>query len=362
MFCSKCGSKILEGALFCENCGARVAASIETPVSEPIPTAQPAAPNYGAAPVTVAKKTSGRGVIIAVISVALAAAVALGAWYFLFKDKDNKNDNSGNTPPVVEEITPEEVIEKTLEAVEDVESFSIRGETNSDYVFMDEQVKANTIIDGRVSVEDGDNYFKVDITSDGSTNSSEMYIEEGALGYNIYMYTADTWYKQEGIDESKIAQMGSGFDGLESLVFYMEKMEVNTMDEKVYKGKEVIILDGIIDAETSEEVLEKAGLMTLLDQLGEENARKIMTGLKPIKFKIIIDKETYLPVEYECDMTELTEAMYENIQELAAEEGEEISFEIYENIGIVTIDDYNSIEDIIIPDEAYEGTELQIVQ
>lgn len=102
MYCTKCGAKLADDAVFCTNCGAPCeAAPAPNPVPQPIEAAQPVAPEapvYSEAPVfsqapvaaeppIAAKKPSGgRGILLGLGCLLLAAVVAFGAWFLLRKN------------------------------------------------------------------------------------------------------------------------------------------------------------------------------------------------------------------------------------------------------------------------------------
>lgn len=102
MYCTKCGAKLADDAVFCTNCGAPCeAAPAPNPIPQPIEAAQPVAPEapvYSEAPVfsqapvaaeppIAAKKPSGgRGILLGLGCLLLAAVVAFGAWFLLRKN------------------------------------------------------------------------------------------------------------------------------------------------------------------------------------------------------------------------------------------------------------------------------------
>ena len=96
MYCTKCGAKLADDAVFCTNCGAPCeAAPAPNPVPQPVEAAQPVyseAPVFSQAPVAAeppiaAKKPSGgRGILLGLGCLLLAAVVAFGAWFLLRKN------------------------------------------------------------------------------------------------------------------------------------------------------------------------------------------------------------------------------------------------------------------------------------
>ena len=102
MYCTKCGAKLADDAVFCTNCGAPCeAAPAPNPIPQPIEAAQPVAPEapvYSEAPVfsqapvaaeppiTAKKPSGGRGILLGLGCLLLAAVVAFGAWFLLRKN------------------------------------------------------------------------------------------------------------------------------------------------------------------------------------------------------------------------------------------------------------------------------------
>ena len=96
MYCTKCGAKLADDAVFCTNCGAPCeAAPASNPVPQPMEAAQPAvteAPVYSQAPaaeeppIAAKKRSGGRGILLGLGCLLLAAVIGFGAWFLMRKN------------------------------------------------------------------------------------------------------------------------------------------------------------------------------------------------------------------------------------------------------------------------------------
>ena len=117
MYCANCGSLLDNDALFCPNCGQRVAVSppiqpaqnawaTQQPVQQPVYTPYTAQGNAGAQaqtpPAKPRKKTNKKRVILAVVAVALVAAIVCGVIFLLPKNPPSSKNvfaSAANSAP-----------------------------------------------------------------------------------------------------------------------------------------------------------------------------------------------------------------------------------------------------------------------
>lgn len=174
MFCTNCGNQLSDDALFCPNCGARVAAASgpQVPPEQQPAAPQPATPQplwqqepqpqqpqqtwqqpqqaapayqepyYGAAVPVAAKKRSGKkGLLIGLGCVALAALVGGGIW---FLSRMNKAENkllqaAKNSLTALEDYTASlpnlHSVAENLERLSDQQALRFRMDMSSEYAY-----------------------------------------------------------------------------------------------------------------------------------------------------------------------------------------------------------------------------------
>ena len=109
MFCMSCGKQQLDGAKFCTNCGAPLAApgQAAAPVSaSPAPATAPA-PGVPTQPAGDKKPGHGKTIGVVIACVAIIAAAAIAIYFILFSGKAENDAQVAVTPATTEAATTE---------------------------------------------------------------------------------------------------------------------------------------------------------------------------------------------------------------------------------------------------------------
>ncbi len=275
------------------------------------------------------------------------------------KDKDNKcTEEKNNT----KEISANKVLEESIAALEKADSLHLSQETSSSYTISNNSVKLSTSVESDIDIKNGLLSHDMKTNQNGQEVNMQMYVESQNSKSNIYMSSNNVWLKQTGIDSSDIYRLGSGLNGIEHIQFYLKAIEASYLDSE--SDEDNYIISGIIPSDDSEEILEKNGFLTIIEQLdssgelSDSDRQSLISNLAPIDLVIYINKDTMLLSKLEFDITKLTDSIYKNLNKIA---GGIFAYTISENKGIIMFSDYNDISDIIIPNEALSGTEYKLV-
>ena len=248
----------------------------------------------------------------------------------------------------------EKVIESTLENLDEAESFRIENEITKKWNDMGIEGGDNTVSCHIVNFKDKVQFIDFDLKNPGQET---CYVEETESGNNIYVSSASVWRKQMGIPAEAVEKLGLSIDSHDTVKVYMDHMKNNcNMDE----NESSYILTGNIDA-SSEEILEKVGLGTLIDNLlesGLDNSQveEVVSGAGEFKISVTVDKKLMLPTKVEMDLTLVTQNIMNKIAQVLGESSET---EVVESISVSTYSQYSEIGDIIIPEEAVNAQEIQ---
>lgn len=122
-------------------------------------------------------------------------------------------------------------------------------------------------------------------------------------------------------------------------------------------GSQATVYSGELDEKYFEEVIQMTGVSSALEEtLGVEGAGDMFSGLGSIPLTIAIDDNSGMMVRCTMDMTNAMQAMMKNVFDLAMESSGlgsiEIEIEIPKAIATMTLSQFNSVGEIVIPDEA----------
>ena len=257
------------------------------------------------------------------------------------------------------------ILDKTIQALDTVQSVHISQNSIADYTVMGTRVNMNMTLDSDINISQGITYVNMTANQGGRNVSSEIYIQGDTSTTDIYMSSNGIWLKQTGVPTADLYKLGSGFDGLEGIRFYLTNMEEIYLDSSSDPNNHIV--SGIIGSDATEEVLRKGGLTTIIDQLdsndeiSDSDIESLLNNLDPIKITVLIDKDTFLPTQMTMDMKDTTDSMYRNIENIASKYGESISYSITTNKGVTNFSRYNDLSEIFIPDEATNGREYTII-
>ncbi len=259
-----------------------------------------------------------------------------------------------------------EVLEKINTALDGIKSLHLSQSTSSNYSVMGSSVNMSVGLESDINITNGIMRCDMSTKYGGRTINNQIYIKTNGNTSDIYMHTSGTWVKQVGVNINDLYKLGSGFEGLDGIKFYLNSMEnayiESDSDEKNH------IISGEIGSADTEEALKKSGLSALIDQLDDSDEisdadiQSMFNNLSPMKFVFYIDKTTMLPSKMIIDMKDTTDSIYRNIKAIAAKAGENLTYSISENSATTYFSKYNGLSEIFIPEEAANGMDYKIVR
>ena len=249
----------------------------------------------------------------------------------------------GGGDPAAE--TPAQAMEQSQKAMEAVKSLhydmdmsfgmsaqgqsvDVKSNMSVDYILEPMTMKMDMHMDlGEMGKQDMTTYL---VTEDGTAT---MYIQD----------QTGTWTTTPVGDLSSLDQ----YDATASMDLYLSSTENFTENgTETINGKEAVRYDGVIAKEDMEEVLEASGMLDQLESLNLGSSTAMISELGDLPVSVWIEKETYYPVRYDMDMTELMKKMFDQMG--AAEMGLTLS-----DVKVsMVMSQMNEIGDITLPDEA----------
>lgn len=259
-----------------------------------------------------------------------------------------------------------DLLEKINVALDNVKSVHLSQNTTSDYTVMGSKVNMGISLESDVNLTNGIMHTNMTTKYGGRNIANEIYIRTSGNTSDIYMSTSGMWVKQTGISASDLYKLGSGFEGVDGIKFYLNSMENVYLESD--SDEQNHIISGVIGSKATEEALKKAGLSTIIDQLDDNDEisksdiQSMLSNLAPMKVTFLISKDTFLPTQMTIDMKDTTESIYSNMKSIAAKYGESISYSISTNKAVTDFSKYNGLSEIFIPDEAVNGTDYKIIK
>lgn len=256
------------------------------------------------------------------------------------------------------EETPEEVLAKAQQAMEEVKSmgYDMDMTMTMEADGLDEPLEILTT-------------YQVDTTMDPLAVKANMEIDMGELGgstqMQIYLVEQDGSYQiatgtvgedgqttwQTGVTDSLTGM--EQLDGKAAMDVYLSSAQSFTQGAtETVNGVEATRYDGVIAGADLEEVLEASGTLEQLDGLGLGDVDVLLTDLADLPISIWIAKDTYYPVQYEMDMAAMMQTMLEKSM---GSELDDLGMTISQLTTKMTTRDFNNIPEIQIPSEAMAG-------
>lgn len=260
----------------------------------------------------------------------------------------------GGTAPAAE--TPEEVLTKAQEAMADVTSMGYdmtmdlsmgaEGET----LAISTVTRADTVLSPLAMKAE----MEMDLGDLGETTSMTIYAKEQDGSYLTVVGTPDeagqmTW------QSSSMDALGDleNLSGTDSLQLYLDSIQNFTQGEsETVNGVEATRYDGVILGEDLSEVIAASGALSQLDSLGMGEMSDLFTDMGDLPVSLWIAKETYYPVKYEMDLTEMMQSILNKT--LSEQLGADIGLTVEQAALSMTIRDINQVGEIEIPAEALE--------
>ncbi len=258
-----------------------------------------------------------------------------------------------------------DLIERVNAALDGVKSVHLSQNSFSDYSVSGTDVNMNVNLESDANITQGTTYANMTTRQGSQSLRSEVYVETNGGTSNVYMSANGIWVKQTDISGHDLYKLGSGFEGVGGIKFYLNAMENIYIDSD--SDEQNHFLSGFISSASTEEALKRAGFATIIDQLdtnddiSSSEIQSIMSNLSPMKITFLISKDTMLPVQMTIDLTSTTDSIYSNLASIASNHGESISYQINQNEVVSNFSQYNGISEIFIPDEAYQGRDYKII-
>lgn len=274
----------------------------------------------------------------------------------------DKEKEPGKKEPVEKNFTDEEIIDKSKEAFSDIKSVSVVAEVETDVSVMGQTVTTKGDVVTDVDVENSIQYANVSMTQNGTTTVSETYVKADGNQVETYVSSNGIWMKQtQGIDLSKAKELGIDPSSTNVMVeLYLDNLKNNsTKTEETVDGKECYVFEASINS-SQIEMLKQSSLKDTINALmqagiSEEELEEMLSSMGNIEYKISIDKETFLPVRMDMEMSE---AMTVLMGALLETQGVNMKVEIPRCVAASKYTNYNSVASIVIPDEALNGEEI----
>lgn len=259
--------------------------------------------------------------------------------------------------------TPEEVMEKAAENLGKVKSMSYVMDMEIEMAIMGQPMEMKMTMDTDAVMEPLATAAKVTMSMAGTEMQMEVYGD--VVDGKAYSYAGTdsgngemTWIRTEA--ESLEAE---GLNGRDSVIHYMGMIGGLTEgEEETVASVTATRYDGVITQEYFEEVLSSNEMLgdMLSSVVGGDglSVEELTENIGEMPISIWIDKERWLPVKYELDMTAMMESLMTTvIEEALAGLGEDAEMpEDFFTMEVVSasmvIDGYDNVEAIEIPEEA----------
>lgn len=123
-------------------------------------------------------------------------------------------------------------------------------------------------------------------------------------------------------------------------------------EETLTNGTETVRYDGIISKDQLEKVIESSGMSSQLENMGFEPSitQNMFRELNDLPICIWIEKDTYMPVQYQMDMTAIMQSMLDGMMDSLGDAASDITVN---KVRIsMTVQSINDIDHIDIPEDA----------
>lgn len=259
------------------------------------------------------------------------------------KNEDNGKKQEQQDPAKKEEpkLTAQDIYDKTMDASEDIKGFSVKMDMEQEMSFEGETIKLDSAMDTDMTMDPMTMYQKMTMTVEGDDVVSETYFTEEGM-YILEPYTG-WWIKYPDEEVQPILeQAGEGNAPMSEL----QQLEDFADDIKLKEEDKYYVLTLKADSgEKFTELIQQTLEQTMPEELLEDpdvyDAFMNNFTINSMEYEIVIDKETYYPVEVNMDMD----------MDVTAE-GETVK--MVQSVKAV-YSDYNNVDEIVIPQEALDG-------
>lgn len=252
-------------------------------------------------------------------------------------------------------LTPDEVMEKAQKSMDSITSMSydmtinMEMSVDGESIIMNSDAVADCILDPM--------QMKIDMTMDmgeiGSLATTEYVVGEN--GQNMMYIGMDLgagqmiWAKQEFPDLSSLEQ----YDAKATMNMYIDSAESFTQNgTESINGVHTTRYDGVIKGDAIEQVIDASGIMEQYAALGldDETMNLIQGELGDLPISIWVADDSYVPMKYEMDMTDMMQVMMTKMSESMDEENPDITIDAV--LISMTMKNINGVSEIVLPEEA----------
>ena len=254
--------------------------------------------------------------------------------------------------------TPEEVLVKAQEAMDNVTSvgYDMTMEMALGVEGMEEAMNISSVTSAEAI--QSPLTMKAEVTTDmgdvlGESLTVTMYVKEENGSYLTAIGTPDdsgavTWETMTMDSMDQLANL----DGKATMDLYLSSGSgFNEGATEMVGDVEATRYDGTIPGAKLEEVLESSGVLTQMESLGLGDATTMFSDMGDLPMSIWVAKDTYYPVKYEMDMAAMMQSILEKV--LSEQAGMDVGLTVEKMNVSMVMRDFNAIENIDIPAEAF---------
>ena len=259
----------------------------------------------------------------------------------------------------------ENPIEESLKRMAEVDSMKAQMVINMDMSLkadgQSQDIESVTTMDMELMTDPLKIKMEMVVDAGAGSQSMSIYGDADENGnYMMYVFDGESWGAMP-ISESDLGDYNA-----QSL------MEDQIGDTSVYvlegteklNGAEAYKYSYTMTGDEMKEALSEAGASDSLSSIGisESDFYSMLDGLGEsgkIVTYVWVDAETYYPVQYEMDMTEVMDALMAAFVESMGEQAEGVSMRIPKMEITMTCSNFNGVSDITVPEEALAAATAQ---
>ncbi|MCH5211377.1 MAG: hypothetical protein J1G06_00005 [Oscillospiraceae bacterium] len=293
--------------------------------------------------------------LVPVIIIAIIAAVVIGggltAWHFIKNSEGSVNQEISN---------PQEIIDKTIEALGNVD------ECHSDITYnmsaSADGTEATVSLDMNLDSDYKNGLFHTtgDISArsnsdDNVKTSMESYVKYNSSGIGVYSKVDNVWngVEYDALTSSIMTRIFKMDNAPQFGVGSLEDISGKTTD---LDGKKVYCISGntvlLSDTSNLDTILNLAAISDANVAMQVEQVKELLNSLKPVSVTAYIDKDTYLPIKLEFDLSDITKSVFDYSM---SQQGMSYDIDVSNSKMIIDFSDYNSIDAISIPPAAKDS-------